>query len=260
MKLSVCVLVLGLSGCASAAQDARSTEDPFDPLTRPRSTIVLEPTTDHDPAPAPSTAFQSKPAKKQLVWTTGRPLMQGFLGVSFYDEVTREGGGTADVDGDSGDLDELPLIGGGAQFKLGGERLDYGLEAFFSLEGRANAAAFAVGGGGAVVAVDVDLLIVDVYGGPFVSTFLGDKLRAYAGAGPLIQFANYDQDIDSDTDSGSGFGTGWYARTGLELVLPSRTMIGLGVRWSDSTIDLGGDLGDLDIEGLQAVLTVSRGI
>ena len=40
--------------------------------------------------------------------------MQGFLGVSFYDKVTREGGDAADVDGDSGDLDQLPLIGGGA--------------------------------------------------------------------------------------------------------------------------------------------------
>jgi hypothetical protein len=186
--------------------------------------------------------------------------MQGFFGASFYDKVEREGGGTPPVDGDAGDLDQMPLFGGGAQWKLGGERMDYGLEGFFSFEGRANATAFAVGGGGAAIAVDVDLMIFDFYGGPFVSTFLGDKLRAYVGAGPLIQFANYYQDLSSSHDSGSGFGVGGYIRTGLELVLPSRTMVGLGALWSDSTIDLSGGLGDLKVEGYQLVLTVSRGI
>jgi len=34
--------------------------------------------------------------------------------------------------------------------------------------------------------------------------------------------------------------------------------VGLAVRWSDTNVDLGSGLGDLDMEGLQAVLTVSR--
>ena len=37
-------------------------------------------------------------------------------------------------------------------------------------------------------------------------------------------------------------------------------MIGIGARWSDSEIDLGGSLGDLEIEGLQGLITVSRGL
>jgi hypothetical protein len=36
-------------------------------------------------------------------------------------------------------------------------------------------------------------------------------------------------------------------------------MLGLGVRWADSTIDLGSDYGDLDLSGIQALLTVTTG-
>jgi len=186
--------------------------------------------------------------------------MHGFLGVSAFDNVEREGGGIADVDGDEGDLDEIPVIGGGAQWKLGGEKLDYGLELLFSLSGIANATAFAVGGGGAAVAIDVDLLVVDVYGGPFISTFLGDGLRLYASAGPLMEWADYEESDSGLSEDGSGFGYGTYARAGFEFVLPSRTMLGLGARWSDTSVDLGSDLGDLEMDGFQILFTVSRGI
>jgi hypothetical protein len=37
-------------------------------------------------------------------------------------------------------------------------------------------------------------------------------------------------------------------------------LIGLGVRWSDTSVDLSNDLGDLDMDGLQVLFTVSRGI
>ena len=161
---------------------------------------------------------------------------------------------------DDGDLDELPVIGGGAQWKLGGERVDFGLEGLMSFSWRANAEAFVIGGGGAAVAVDVDISLFELYGGPFASLFLGDKLRLHGAAGPILQFADYEQEGGGLADDGSGFGAGWYARTGLEFVLPARTLLGFGVRWSDSTVDLGSGLGDLELEGLQAVVTVSRGI
>jgi hypothetical protein len=201
-----------------------------------------------------------KPPSGQPEWHEGQSIMQGFIGVTFYDKVKREGGNTADVEGESGGLDQMPLIGGGGQWKLGGNGLDYGIEGFFSFEGRANAAAVAIGGGGAAVAVDVNLFIVDVYGGPFISKFLGDKLRVYAGAGPMFQFASYDQEFSNTYAYGSGFGVGGYVRTGLEMILPSRTMIGLGALWMDTNVDLSGNLGNLDMEGYQIYLTVSRGL
>ena len=186
--------------------------------------------------------------------------MQGFLGASFFEHVEVEDSGPGSVDGDRGDLDQLPLIGGGAQWLLGGERVNYGLEGLLSFSWRGDAEAFVIGGGGAAVAVDVDLLLLEFYGGPFASMFLGEKLRLYGAAGPLFQFADYSQTGSGLADDGSGFGVGWYARSGIEFVLPSRTMIGFGLRWSDSTVDLGGNIGDLEIEGMQAMLTVSRGI
>ncbi len=200
------------------------------------------------------------PRRSEPVWRPGQPLMHGFLGVSSFEHVEADGGAAGSIDGDEGDLDELPLIGGGAQWLLGGERIHYGLEGLLSFSWRGDTEAFVIGGMGAAIAVDIDLLLFELYGGPFASMFLGDKLRLYGAAGPLLQFADYSQSGNGLGDDGSGFGAGWYARSGLEFVLPSRTLIGFGLRWSDTTVDLDGNIGDLEIEGLQAMLTVSRGI
>lgn len=193
-------------------------------------------------------------------WMIGQTVMQGYLGAYEFETVERTGGSTPDVDGSDDDLSQLPAIGGGAQWKLLGERVDIGLEAMFGFGWRANATAFAAGGGGAVVAVDVDMLLIDLYGGPFVSMFLGERVRAYGAAGPLMQWSEFEQDGTGVQGSGSGFGTGWYGRTGLEFRVRPGLMVGGGVRWSDSTVDLDNNLGDLELEGLQWAFTVSTGI
>ncbi|MFN0242760.1 MAG: hypothetical protein ACKVWV_07685 [Planctomycetota bacterium] len=262
MRFEPAVALLAcLAGCASAPKYSLAHESARVPTdgslevsaeSYSRSGLELSAQTQFAPSEPPRT---SRPT-----WEVGQSLMQGYFGVSEYDTVEVDGGSGATIEGDEGELDDLPVLGGGAQFKLGGERLDYGLEGLFSFAGSANAAAFAVGGGGAVIAVDVDLMLFDLYGGPFVSTFLGEKLRVYASVGPLMQWAVYDQSGGGLDADGDGFGYGAYARAGFEFVLPSRTMLGLGMRWSDSKIDLGGDVGDLDIEGAQLLFTVSRGI
>jgi len=217
-----------------------------------------------DPVPgqtSPRPPQQPVPRQRQPTgfdWRPGQPLMQGFFGVTYFDDVSVEDG-FGRVDGDKGDLDDLPVIGGGGQFKLGGERIDWGLEGLLSFAWRSDATAFVVGGGGAAVAVDVDLLLFELYGGPFASVFLGDKLRLYGAAGPILQWASYDQS-GTFSDDGSGFGSGLYARTGLEFALASRTLIGFGVRWSDTSVDLSGALDELEIDGFQALFTVSQGL
>jgi len=238
-------LLVCLASCAAPAR--RATPEPAPAPLELRATPPPQ-----EPYPVARERF------KPGTWNTGQPLMQGFFGVSAYSDVSVDGSGS-EVDGDDGDLDQLPLIGGGGQWKLGGRNVDLGLEGLLSFSGRADAEAFVFGGGGAAVAVDVDLLIFELYGGPFASVMLRDKVRLYGAAGPLLQWADYDQSGDSLDDDGSGFGSGWYARTGIEFVLPSWTLIGLGVRWSDTTVDLG-DLGDLEIDGFQGLVTVSRGI
>ena len=243
-----------LSSCASAPARSRAALV----ASAPATTRGL-----HEAAP-PADVQQREPWSEPgrtagLPWANGQALLQGFVGYTSFEKVEADGD-TSTIDGDRGDLDQLPLIGGGAQWKFGGRRFDFGLEGLLSFAGSANAAAVSVGGSGTVVAVSVDLLLFDLYGGAFASVFLGDKLRLYGAAGPLLQWAEWDQSGNALDDNGSGFGVGTYARTGFEFVLPSHVLVGLGVRWSDSSVDLGGDLGDLDIEGFQGLFTVSRGL
>lgn len=245
-RLPLGVLSLCLTACAAPA--GRALLGPAEPARAPSSAQATV-----RPEPRPS---ERRP---QLDWQPGQALLQGFFGASLFEHVSVDDGGTGPVDGDDGELDEIPVIGGGGQWKLGGERVDLGLEGLMSFAWRGDAEAFVIGGG-AAVAIDVDLFLFELFGGPFASMFLGDKLRLYGGAGPLMQWADYSQSGSGLADDGSGFGVGWYARTGLEFLLPSRALLGFGVRWSDTTVDLGGNLGDLELEGLQAVLTVSRGI
>jgi hypothetical protein len=197
------------------------------------------------------------PPPRGLMWRDGQMIMQGFFGLIEYDTMKLTNG-PIEVDGAGEDAAELPTIGGGAQFKLGGRRIDFGLELMFAFAWRANATAVAIGSGGAAVAVDVSTFTTELYGGPFANIFLGDKARVYASVGPMLQWASYDQEGPFVDDDGSGFGHGYYARTGIEFMIGNRSMVGLGVRWSDSEVDLG-STGDLDLEGIQWALTVSHG-
>ena len=193
-------------------------------------------------------------------WAPGQSLMQGYLGVLMLDQAEQTGGSLPPVDGSDDDLARVFTLGGGAMYKLGGNRIDWGLEGMLSFAGRAGATAFYFGGGGGAIAVDIDLLVFDLYGGPFVSVFLGDRLRVYGALGGLLQWASYDQSgpTAADTGSGTGFGSGYYARTGAEIALNPGTLLGFGVRWSESRVDLGSGLGNLDLAGTQAVVTLSR--
>lgn len=184
---------------------------------------------------------------------------QGYVAVNFLDEFVRSGGSS--FPGAGNDLDRWPVVGGGGQWVLGGERIDLGLEALIAFGARANAGAFIIGGGGALIAIDLDFLVVDIYGGPFISSLLGERIRAFAGAGPLIQFAQYGQSDPSNTvpsESGSGFGVGYYARVGAEVRVRAGTFIGFGARWTDSEVDLSNGLGDVDIQGVELFVSVTE--
>lgn len=190
-----------------------------------------------------------------------RPLVQGLIGVSTFDKVERSGGNDPGPVVREPDLRTLPLLGGVWQQPLGGERLHYGIEGGFSFGWDGSVSAFALGGG-LVVAFDNDLFLLDLFLGPYVGTPLGDKWRLYGGVGPLLQFADFElnsQDTAAaPSRDGSGFGYGYYARTGIEYALSAKTLVGLALRWIDSKVDLSGGLGDLDVEGVQAMVTVSQ--
>ncbi len=243
---------LALTVVCAASCAAPNPSGSIDADTLPLATMSI--------APQSMQTYGSLPFEPPVVpkWAIGQPLYQGFFGASLYDHVAVNGSSSGTIDGDEGDLDQLPVLGGGAQWKLAGDRMSLGLEGMFSFSGRADAEAFAFGGGGAVVVIDVDLLLYDFYGGPFVSIDIGDRVRIYGAAGPVMQFADWDQTIDDVYQDGDGFGTGVYTRAGIEFLLPSGTYIGFGARWSDTTVDLSNGLGDLEMEGVQIVFTVTR--
>ena len=76
--------------------------------------------------PSPRSAQQSGTRAARPVWRDQQPLMQGFFGAANYESITREASGPVDIELED---TQLPVLGGGAQVKLGGERIDVGLEA-----------------------------------------------------------------------------------------------------------------------------------
>jgi len=206
--------------------------------------------------PDRSTAFP-------LEWKPGQALLQGYLGAIYLTELSLDSGANT-IELDEDEYEVLPVIGGGAQFKLAGGRvLDFGIEGMLAFSGRSDLAAFASSGGATVVAFDVTLLLFEAYGGPFVSRFLGDRVRIYGSAGPLLQWVSYDPENDSSTDEANdenGSGGGAYARAGLEFLLKSGRLVGFGARWTESSIDVGGDFGDLDLGGIEVFFSYSYGL
>ncbi|MEE8469579.1 MAG: hypothetical protein V3T22_14055, partial [Planctomycetota bacterium] len=185
----------------------------------------------------------------------GQTIAQGMFGASFLSSVDRSGGSDPPSGAQGDDLEQVPMIGGAFQHAMWGDRIDAGLEVGGTLGFQTGGGFVAAGGGGLVIAVDIDMFLFDLFGGPFVSLPLGRKARLYGGAGPLMQFADWDQSGEGVNQSGSGFGTGFYARTGLEIELTPYMLIGIGVRWTDSRVTLGSGLGSLDLEGTQVMIT-----
>jgi hypothetical protein len=189
-------------------------------------------------------------------WRPGEAALTGFIGAQFL-TLEADGGAIATIDDDI----SFPTIGGGGQWKVAGDNLDFGLEGLLQFSWRGDTAAVAIGGGGAAVAVDVDLLLFDLYGGPFISTFIDNRVRLYAGAGPVLRWGGYDQEGSTALTSGDGdgFGVGYYARAGIEFAVSRGTMLGICARWTDVEIDLSGRLGDLTIDGIDALVTITQG-
>ena len=196
--------------------------------------------------------------------TPGQTLASGLIGASYYSEVGVEGGGPASGSQPS-DLEQVPMLGGVFQHAMWGDRVDAGLEVGGTLGFRTGGGYVYAGSGGIYVNVKVDMYLFDLFGGPFVSVPLGKKARVYGSAGPLMQFASWDQSAEDPGDSSynqssTGFGTGVYARAGFEFQLSRAMLIGVGVRWTDSSVSLGNALGTMDIEGTQALISFTAGV
>jgi hypothetical protein len=169
--LPLCVALLSLPPSLTAP-DSVPTHASLIPDTFPTTASLIQ------------ESLQLPEQRRREHWRAGGMVLQGFIGANLFETVERTGGSTPDVDGSDEDAAQLPTIGGGAQWKLGGTRIDFGIEAMFAFSWRSNATAFAVGSGGAAVAVDIDMYLFEVYGGPIANIFLNERTRVYASAVP----------------------------------------------------------------------------
>jgi hypothetical protein len=166
--------------------------------------------------------------------------------------------------GEAGETEEstLPIIGAVVQKPFAGERVRVGLEGGGTLSWEGELETVIVGSGGALLTADNDFFHTDLFAGPFADLLVGEKLRFYAAAGPLMQFASIDAewtdpvfgDVEVDED---GFGAGYYARTGFEIEFGSLSL-GFGIRFVDSSVDMNGEIDEVDIEELQYLVTATR--
>lgn len=193
-----------------------------------------------------------------------RPLVTGMLGLSELEVTDME------LDPALGSIDDtddtsLPMIGAAVQMPLAGRRLRIGLEGGSTLGWDGDVEAIVIGSGGAIIAAENDFLLLDLFGGVFADLPLGERLRVYAGVGPLLQFgavdAEWDDPVLGDVSvHEDAFGKGYYARAGFEIALDYGTSVGLGLRFVDSEIDPSGDLDDVEFQEYQYVLTATQGL
>lgn len=187
--------------------------------------------------------------------------VQGLAGFFEVDGASLEFLGPGAIGVDDGP-NTLPTLG--VVFQLpgpGGEHVRAGLEAGGTVSWESDRGLVAAGAGGAPVVSDNDLLLVDVFAGPYGDLRLG-RWRVYGGGGPLLQFASvdfrYDDALGQQVEvGGDGFGRGWYARAGIERWFGT-SLIGFGMRWVEADVFPGGGVGELDLDGVQFLITATQ--
>jgi hypothetical protein len=197
--------------------------------------------------------------------------VQALLGAVKYENLDIDIEGTNERE--SADLSILPQLGGAWGTLPKGDRVQIGLETTFLIGFRSKDVDYIVISSGLRARVSTDLWLVDFSGGPYVNIFLdkGKKFRLYAGAGPLLMYADYDADDDRDIDalddinedtgdqSESAFGVGVYARTGFEFRVHERGTLGMGIRANYVELDLSSVGGSSDMTGFAGFVTYTAG-
>jgi hypothetical protein len=201
--------------------------------------------------------------------------VQALLGAVQYENlkfdapIENENGTTQEID-----VSLLPQFGGAWMTKpWGGDRFQYGLECSFLLGVRFDNLNYAyLGGNGAYINISTSMWTFDFAGGAYANLFLDQnrKVRIYAGAGPLMNYANYRTETETEdagdptqstteNDSESAFGLGVYARTGVEVRIHYRGTVGLGARGTWSNVDFTEFGGSSELVGFAGFVTYTAG-
>lgn len=190
--------------------------------------------------------------------------IQGLLGVVRYDnlEISNLGGTGEDV---SLDISDMPQFGGAWSTAPKGEKLQFGLECTFLMSfkyGDQNNSTTT-----ANYYSDYSMWLFDLAGGAYANAFLGkaEKVRLYISGGPLLLGGSFRSTTFEDNIAGTdyyyanretGWGYGLYARTGLEIRIREKGLLGVGFRGTWSELDISNVS---DLNSMAAFVTYTAG-
>lgn len=173
-----------------------------------------------------------------------------------------------------GSIDSIPYLGGAVQMPTKNDVFGYGMEAgaFVSWrnEDLSYFASSGPDGGKLRVRVDNSFFLFETFLGAYGAFKPADRLRFYAGAGPLFVYARAEsEDLDQTEDdipvnpieasnSDNDFGIGWYARVGFDLGVTKDTWIGLNARHIEADLNLSKSVGKFDIDGEMYLFSVTH--
>lgn len=186
--------------------------------------------------------------------------IQGFMGVMELDDQRYDLPPGLGEYADS-EIGTMPALGFAVQRKVAGERLQFGIEGGVTVGFERDTAAFNVGNS-VIIVGNNNLILGDAFLGMYAALLLGDGARIYAGAGPLLQYADVELEFDDGGSNSrldqSGFGWGAYGRVGIEFDFGGGQRIGFFMRRLESSVDIGDDLGETDFKATQAFFTLSQ--
>lgn len=207
-------------------------------------------------------AIQEPFAMRRPHRSPGATSAQALIGASLYDDGLRfERSDPNDPTNVAvADLTQMPLLGIAGQYRLTGDRaFEAGLDGALIFDWWSDSSSVtAVGGGTAVVSRSARLFFTDISFGGYVATVIDGWLRLYAGAGPLMLFASGKFGDETGSDSETGFGVGGYVRAGAEFSIDEDSFLGFGVRAMTSDVNFGGQIDDVDVDGVQVMLTFTK--
>lgn len=162
---------------------------------------------------------------------------------------------------------DLPLVGLAVQKQVNQGRFELGVEtgAFFSIRGETRIVSVSGGSGGGSVKATYDnkMLLFDYFGGVYIGGRPVERLRLYAGCGPLIIYGHREikpepyGPPETEIETDAGISAGLYGRAGIELIITDRFILGAGVRGMTSGLKLKSTIGSTRIEGVQYLASIA---
>lgn len=195
--------------------------------------------------------------------------VQGMLGRMTIDEGDFLLEGATEADDPNlfeGDPVHIPMLGASVQRMLGGDRFEYGVEGGGLFSWDTDRWGVFISNGGAYIHLETSILLADLFFGGYMATDIGERLRFYIGAGPLIIYGQQKIDPDYPTiephspykkNTKSDWDVGLYARTGIEFRFTEKLIAGLGVRWIQTQLNLNNSGGKSEVEGIQVLFTLA---